>query len=386
MTAPAPYLIVTGHDFRSDRKANIHFISRELSKHGPTRVFSLGFSRLSRLKRDPRLPLWQRANQVETSGGVDCYLWRTLVHPFNLRRKPLDPIARAWFRSYVRTMPDVFDDWVRKSGTVILESGMAVLLAERVKRLNPNARLIYRASDDLGSIGCARAIAEELERTASLYDGAALVSMELMAGLPASLRSFLVPHGLDRDIVNYGDPSPYPPGLHAVSVGSMLFDDELIRLAAAAFPNVTFHIIGSGVASEKLSAPNITPYDEMPFLQTIPFIKHANFGIAPYRAEGAARYLAETSLKLIQYAFFGVPAICPEVAAGDYPWRFGYKPDNAPSVATAIQGALECKAFSAPAPPSWAEIAERLVNPPASPRSPIPEIPMQVAALAWTRS
>ena len=38
------YLIISGHDFRTPRWANMHFIARELAQRGTTRFFSLGCS------------------------------------------------------------------------------------------------------------------------------------------------------------------------------------------------------------------------------------------------------------------------------------------------------------------------------------------------------
>jgi 2-beta-glucuronyltransferase len=94
MTA-APFLLISGHDFRSPRQANTHFIADELARRGQTRFFSVGFSFLSKLKHDPRVSLWDRANTIENYNGVDTYLWRTFLHPFNLRKKLLAPVTAA---------------------------------------------------------------------------------------------------------------------------------------------------------------------------------------------------------------------------------------------------------------------------------------------------
>src|SRR5690606_18386342 len=77
------FLVLSAHDFRSPRKAGIHFVTTELARRGPTRFFSLRYSLLSRYTADPRLSLDQKANQVAVHQGVECYLWKTLIHPFN---------------------------------------------------------------------------------------------------------------------------------------------------------------------------------------------------------------------------------------------------------------------------------------------------------------
>ena len=48
-------LLLTAHDFRTPRKANMHFIASELARRGPMRFFSLRYSALSRRTQDARL-------------------------------------------------------------------------------------------------------------------------------------------------------------------------------------------------------------------------------------------------------------------------------------------------------------------------------------------
>ena len=97
----------------------------------------------------------------------------------------------------------------------------------------------------------------------------------------------------------------------------MLFDREFFDIAAPLFPDVTFHVIGGGRAAEELKHANVKIYGEMPYEQTLGYIKHADFGIAPYTLEHGQDYLCDTSMKLMQYALFGIAAICPRVVVGE---------------------------------------------------------------------
>jgi 2-beta-glucuronyltransferase len=362
MSLPAPFLFVTGHDFRSRRKVNVHFIAEELARRGKTRVFSFGFSYLSLIKRDPRTSLWREANRVETVGDVDCYLWRTTLHPFNLRRASLTGLEARWFGHYARRTPPILDTWARESATIILESGIPLILAERLARTNPTASLIYLGSDDVRTIGCARYIADELARTAAKYRGAALASLQLLTSIPDGIPAYSVPHAIDPAVLGYTDPSPYGPGLHAVSVGSMLFDAHFFAIASDLFPELTFHLIGSGAAGPKLARRNVVVHEEMSFQKTIPYIKHANLGIAPYAGERVVPYLADTSMKLMQYGYFGVPAVCPRVTVGGHAGRFGYEPGDAASIGAAIRRALACPGFAAEPALTWPAVVDRLLN------------------------
>jgi 2-beta-glucuronyltransferase len=181
--------------------------------------------------------------------------------------------------------------------------------------------------------------------------------------LPASAKAFFVPHGLDPSLGALGDPSPYGPGRHAVSIGSMLFDAEFFVAASLAFPELTFHVVGSGQPRHPRYGQNVQVYDHMPYDDTIRYIKHAHIGIAPYRAEAVPAYLADSSMKMMQYDFFGLPTVCPYSVTGDYSGRFGYTPGNPESIQAAIALALKAPTRRTRNILSWSEATERLLQP-----------------------
>lgn len=358
----APFLMLSGHDYRSKRKANVHFIARELALRGKTRFFSLGFSLLSRIKRDPRVSLWYRAGKVEEVSGVECYLWRTFLHPVNLHRAWLRWLERITFRWYASRMPPVLRQWIRESNTIIFESGMSVVWFHAVRALNPKARVIYLCSDALDTIGCSPYLLEQLRAIAPMLDGIRIPSLKLVEEFPPGASLYFIPHGLDEQKISTA-PSPYGPGVHLVSVGSMLFDPEFFRIAAGLFPEYTFHVIGGGKKAEVLDAPNIVVRGEMPYEETVRYLQYAQAGIAPYEGEKVSSYLVDTSMKLMQFEAYGIPAICPNVAAGNKAGRFGYVPGDADSIREAIAAALACGTLEKKHMLSWAEVTERILYP-----------------------
>ena len=174
------YLILSGHDFRTPRWANMHFIARELAQRGTTRFFSLGASLMSYVIGDPRLPILKRANRIEEYRGVQCYLWKSAWHPVNLDFAVLAPVSRMLFMAYRRGMPEVFRRWVESSDVIIMESGMSPIFLEMIEKLNPNARKIYIASDLLDTIGVDPFVSEELNTHIDLFD-TVVVPSRLMA-------------------------------------------------------------------------------------------------------------------------------------------------------------------------------------------------------------
>lgn len=359
---PAPqqkYLLLSAHDYRSPRKAGIHFVASELAKMGPTRFFSLRYSFLSRYKHDPRLSLDDQANKIVSHQGVDCYLWKTLIHPIRIR-----PFESLMYHLYSFGFNAVLRRWIKESDVIILESGVAPIFFDLIKKLNARAKILYRASDALDTIDAADYIRNTFARIAKEIDTIVMPSKALADSMPSTHNLAFVPQGIDYSVNEKANPSPYGEGIHAVSVGSMLFDPQFFILAGKRFPHIHFHIIGSCQPRHPEYGENISVYGEMPFDKTLPYIKHATLGIAPYASVNLPAYLRDTSLKLTQYEFFGLPAICPHFIAADYPTRFGYDIGDENSIAQAISRAL-----NPPQPLTkrtvldWAQVTERMLAP-----------------------
>jgi 2-beta-glucuronyltransferase len=357
------FLVISAHDYRSRRKAGMHFVAAELAKLGATRFFSCQFSLLSQWKSDPRTSLLPLANRITMHDDVECYLWKTLIHPFNVRKSYLRPLENFLFRRYLAHPSPVLIAWIKEADTIFFESGIAPIFFDMVKRLNPSARTIYVASDDLATINVPAYVKKTFERVAPKMTALCLKSRFMADGVPSSPNRYVIPHGFDFSVAEHADPSPYPAGLHAVSVGSMLFDPEFFVTASRRFPGIVFHIIGSGSSRHADYGDNVKMYDEMPHHLTLPYIKHASIGIAPYRSRNVPRYLSDTSLKLIQYDFFKLPAVCPAGIVGDYASRFGYEPGNAESIAAAIEAAIAAPHISFGKPLGWSQVVERMLNP-----------------------
>ncbi len=358
------YLVLSAHDYRSPRRANIHFITSELAKRGHTRFFSLRYSHLSKYTSDPRLSLDYAANQIGLYKGVECYLWKTPIHPFNTRRRWLRPLETLMYNWYSNGYNQVLRNWIEEATVILLESGVAPVFFDLIKELNPNAKILYRASDALETINVAEYVNKTFSRIASQLTTIALPSKALAETIPSKHNLAFVPHGIDHSVAQQADPSPYGPGTHAVSVGSMLFDPDFFVHAAKRFPDITFHIIGSGQASHPDYGDNVKIYGEMPFAKTLCYIKHADLGIAPYSSNNMPAYLRDTSMKLIQYDFFEIPAICPFYIAADYPNRFGYNIGDGDSIEAAIKRALHPTApLVAQRVLSWGEVTERMLQP-----------------------
>jgi 2-beta-glucuronyltransferase len=360
-------LFISAHDFRSLRRASVHFIAAEMATRCKTRFFSVGLSRLSQHRGDTRTSLAGQANRLATYQGVDCYLWKTSWHPFNMRNRRLGLVEAALFRTYRMMIPSIPRQWLRDSDIVFIESGISIIFIADIKRLNPRARIIYLASDELDVIDCAPTIKHDFKRHFDKIDTVRLPSQHMVPSMPHSRTSILVPHGVDRSIAATVYPDPYDGRRACVAVGSMLFDASFFSIAAAAYPDLDFHIIGAGKAAADLQGDNIIVHPEMAFAETLPYVQHAAFGVAAYRDDNSPRYLIDTSLKLRQFGLFSIPAVCPYFALGNAPGRFGYTPGDAASITAAVAAALDSRTPIIDTSQSWGEVVDRMLTPAAYP-------------------
>jgi 2-beta-glucuronyltransferase len=229
--------------------------------------------------------------------------------------------------------------------------------------LNHSVKIAYLASDELATVGVHPCVQAELTKASRAINFACVPSRRMAPGFEwAGDRLYFVPHGLHGPDFEAPGATPYAAERNAVSVGSMLFDPGFFVAAAERFPEIQFHVIGSG---RTFSAPsNVIQHAEMNFRATLPYIRHATFGIAPYRAARHCEYISDTSMKLMQYEHCGIPAVCPDFAVGDNPNRFGYAAGDASSIAAAIEAALAHRHDVQPRRfPSWEDVARRLLDP-----------------------
>jgi 2-beta-glucuronyltransferase len=355
-------LIFSEHDYRTARRANLQPIADALVKLGHDVTFiSVRYSLLSTIKGDSREGI--RANTPETCNGIECYLWRPIIHPFNPGRL-LAPVTVPLYRLYPRLPNEFIDRAVREAASVIVESGLGAILLRRIRTLNAKTKLIYYASDDLGMIGAHPVVQLILEQSGKLVDHVCIASPRMADKFRWSAdRLYFVPHGINPADFAGASASPYSERLNAVSVGPSLFDPGFFAAATPLFPDVHFHVIGCGVKLQPRE--NLHVYGDMPFRDTLGYIKNATFGVAPYRPAGGSDYICDTSMKLMQYDYVGIPAVCANFAVGDHANRFGYLPGDARSIQAAINAAIAAKDCVRPKRQffTWDDVARRVLNP-----------------------
>jgi 2-beta-glucuronyltransferase len=360
-------VLISGyHDYRTAKRASIHQIARALAECGYDVSFiSTRFSWLSKRRgNDSRLFLWDKANQVEIVDGIRCLLWRTAMHPFSSGNRLGDALLGTLFPAYAELPSATFDDLVSQADYLIIEAGIPAIYLRRLRRLNPGAKIICYCTDRPDVVGSHPFVSQRMAEDQHLVDWFVLRSRAMADYFNfVSGPLYYAGYGIDPEEFESIGPSPYDNGERAaVSVGSMLFDEQFFAAAAPAFPDLRFDVIGAG--TELQGGPNLHNHSEMPYADTLPFVKHAAIGIAPYRAAPGGEYLADSSLKLAQFDYFGLPAVCPHFAVGDSTGRVGYEPGDPQSIQAAVATALGLVGKTEPRSfPTWSEVAMRVLNP-----------------------
>jgi 2-beta-glucuronyltransferase len=351
-------LIISRHDYRTARKASVHFVARNMADSGHDVSFlSVGYSWLSRLRGDNRSALFHRANRWEEVDGVRSNLWRSTWHPIKL---PIPDRMVGWLYSiWARAPFAALDEAARTADLIIVESGIAPALLPRIRAAAPGARIVYRATDLLETAGVPSCIETMLWQSRKDIDIVIVVARAMLDHFDHfDCPRIFIPHGVDMEGLSRTTENPYSGTRNVVSVGSMLFDHTAINMLALAMPHYTFHLIGT----PKGKFPdNVIEYGEMSFARTLPYLQHADVGIAAYRRAAASEYLADSSLKLKQYGAIGLPAVCPHFAVGDNSMRFGYAPERPEDIIQAFVRAMNARRQPLPVK-DWRDVADELVE------------------------
>jgi 2-beta-glucuronyltransferase len=336
-------ILVTGHYWNSKRKAGFHWLADALERNGWEVVFfTAAISWLSVIRRDYRLayPVLREANQLlQVREAMWSYVWFTPWHPANLRLEFLNRLSRPLFRLYSQLPLGEVESKIREADLIIFESTPGLLLFERFKHLNLNAKFIYRVSDDLRLLRNHSLVLETEQHVAPKFDLVSVPSQQiyrLFEGLP-NLELNL--HGIRKDLFQQEFSNPYPqretPNL--IFVGNSYFDYDFINHASQLFPNWYFHIIGP--IANLPQRKNIIAYGELPFEQTIPYIKYADIGLQT-RCYNPGIESLNHSLKVAQYTYCQLPIIAPVYLRSSSPHFFYYHPRDADSIQMALKEAV----------------------------------------------
>jgi 2-beta-glucuronyltransferase len=331
-------VLVSGHYLGSKRRAGFHHLADAYRSLGWDVTFvTAAISVLSRLRGDYRFayPVREEANRlVPVREHLTSYVLLTRTHPGNLRSGLANRLSAPWFARYANVPLGPLEQRLREADLVVFEGTAALLLVERVRGLAPDARLVYRASDDLRALGVHPIILEAEARAIPLFDLVSAPTPQIAELLSRFGPVEVHPPGVDKAALDRPTESPYGERPAAVFAGvSPLFDYESLASAAELAPHVAFHVIGP--PPRPLRA-NVVFHPELPFDEVVPYLRHATFGLLLFPPGYAS--LGQGN-KVAQYSYCRLPIVAPARLEGDRPNLCFFEPGDAESLLHALETA-----------------------------------------------
>ena len=336
---------ITGHYYLSPRRAGFHNLADAAHRMGFNVNFvTVGYSLLSYLRRDYRTRInGIHANinrSVEIKPGFVSYVYATAWHPMTFLVPAVNRLTMSMMDGYGQGRLGALLPIVRETDIFVFESTPGLFLFRRFQRENPDARMIYRVSDDVRILRSSHPRLIELEQEiAPLFHTVSVPCTSMLDKFPGLSTLRCDRHGLDKAAFDAVKASPYEAGTkNAVFVGTGYVDFDCIASAAEGVQECNFHIIGP--MKDTLNLKNVRYYGEIPFRDTLPYIKHADVGLGTrdYR-EGFSASLTD-SLKILQYRYCGLPIVSPDFIDLARDGVFYYQPGNPASCVEAMKGAL----------------------------------------------
>jgi 2-beta-glucuronyltransferase len=328
-------ILISGHYLRSKRRAGFHHLAGAYWNLGWDVTFVTGaISYLSRLRGDYRFayPVRKEANRlVQVGPRLTSFVLLTRTHPGSLGFGLANRLSTPWFAHYSRVPLGPLEERLRVTDLVVFEGTAALMLVERIRRLAPRARLVYRASDDLRALGVHPLILEAEARAVPLFDLVSAPTCEIAGALARYGPVEVHPPGIDKTALDRPTDSPYGAGPATVFAGvSTLFDFDSLAAAAELAPHVAFHIIGP--RPQPLPA-NVAFHPELPFEEVVPYLRHATFGLLLFPPGYGS--LGQGN-KVAQYSYCRLPILAPSHLDADRPNLCVFEPGDRESLGRAL--------------------------------------------------
>ncbi len=331
-------LLLTSHYLESKAKAGFHWLADAFWRAGWDVTFcTTSLSWFSWLRGDARFqyPLRQEANRLRPiMERLTSYVWLTPWHPVNFHLASLNRLSRSWFARYGALPLPGLESTIAGADLLLFDSTHSLLLFDRCKLMNPRGRFVYRVSDNMALMNNHPVLLETEQRVAPGFDLISVPSPALHQRFAYLPHVFLHKHALRKDLFDQAHANPFRgPGPHVLFVGRAFFDHDFLRRAVALFPEWTFHVIGP--IPPLASAPNLIAYGERPFLETVPFLRHADIGLQNLCYQPGAECFTD-SLKMQQYTYCRLPIVAPPFLKTDRPHVFYYQAGDDASIRQAL--------------------------------------------------
>jgi len=355
---------LTGHYYNSQRKAGFHFLAKALKEKGFQVVFiSSIISALTFLRKEHII--YEKYFQKNIFKPIMFEDVKSIIN-FSLLRPPISRgskvfefLSKGLFKLSHTSIKEI-----QSSEYVIFESVMSILFFDKVKSINPTAKLVYRVSDDMEAMNVSELILSYERSILHRFDLVSVptkVMYDKFSKLSLS-NTRLHFHGIEKSLYDNAIPSPYTHEINHVFVGNAYLDQGYIDIASKLFPEHYFHIIGN--FEKVVHRSNVIYYGYMNFEDTIPYVKFASIGLHILKSDIVNVDMFADSLKVLQYSYCKLPIIAPSVIPAHHRENFFYYEYNDEnSIKECIEKALifDKNSFAINVK-GWDELAMELIN------------------------
>ena len=335
-------VFLSWHYYNSKRRAGFHHLATSLSKKKYNVVFIASvvsiFTFLRREKILYEKHFLRNSFQNLKFNNVTSIINFSLLRPPLSRSSPIfELISSIFFRLNRKSLREISN-----ADTIVFESTIAIYFFYKVKSINPNARIIYRASDDMEVFSASKKILEFEKSLLAKFDVVSVTTRSHFDKLykisPNNLK--LHYHGVDKDLFNAANLNPFKNKINIVFVGTRDLDENFIELASRQFSNYQFHVVGPFNPCVKRN--NVTYHGYMSFKDTLPYIKYASIALQTVTSNNGLISFFTDSNKILQYSFCKLPIIAPSVINAQHRTNFFYYEYNdIKSIINCIEDALE---------------------------------------------
>lgn len=359
-------ILFTSHYYKSKNRAGFHWIAQELHRKGHQVVFvTTPVTPINLITKTTNVPIKATlpfSRKEKIASGFYSYIWLTPLHPFKIGNSVVDRcIGYASSILYAKWPFTSFIKHIYSADMVVFESNHALMLFDRVRRMNPNARYIYRMSDDLELMAYNDKVRAEEQRWMECFNLVSVPSNYMYNKYSHKGQLRLQHHGLSKEAFDQVTINPYSGKNNAVFVGMSQLNQEALRILAESNPQWTFHVIGPFDRLHSLS--NIIYHGRMAFEDTVAYIKHADIGLQLMQYSKGAESFSDT-LKVIQYTYCKLPIVAPSFLTNNRENMCYYDDSEIESVALAFDAAVNMRetAVDYGKVSSWSEVVDQLLD------------------------
>lgn len=345
--------LLTDHVYNSKRRAGFHFIADKLQEDGHTVYFiTTNVSLISYIKRDRRIGL----KNTRPHGNIINIFWESLTHPASYGKLAI-PFTECLYK--LQRIPKSIRKMLSNSDIIIMESGYALFKFEDIKKVSPNARIIYRVSDDTYNLKLTKSLQSHEKNIVERFDKVSVPTMSIYEKFAPLHNLHLEHHGVDKHSLDILQDSPFrDKEISAVFVGISRFDHKFLEISSRIYPNINFYIIGP--IEKTIVRDNIIYTGEIDFLETIKYIRNCSMCLHTLKDERGVKVFSD-SLKILQYTYFERPVVAPEEMSISRSNVYSYALTD-DSVRECIHLALSSKNIKFDKPLDWKEVAISLIN------------------------